>query len=324
MKTKNEIIGKTPQMHRVFSLIDIAAQNDSIVLIQGESGTGKELVAEAIHEQSHRCKKLFVPLSCAALNQNLLESELFGHERGAFTGAVRAKLGKLELADGGTLFLDDVDDIPIENQIKLVRVLQVFEFEKVGGVKPIKVDIRVIAATKRNLTTMVDEGNFRKDLYYRLKIFPILLPLLKERKEDIPLLVEHFLRLYAPEKEMQVTPEAMDILVDFDWPGNIRQLENTVRRMIAISTSPILGISQIPQTMRYSEIRELMDIRKNTEENIPFDELIQQTERQLILIALERADWNKTRAAEILEMKRGTLISKMKKLGIPLPQPNGC
>jgi len=311
-------------MQQVLSLIDIAAQNDAAVLIQGESGTGKELVAKAIHEQSHRCKKPFVPLSCAALNQNLLESELFGHEKGAFTSAVRAKPGKFELADGGTLFLDDVDDIPLETQIKLVRVLQAFEFEKVGGIKPIKVDIRVIAATKRNLAAMVDEGKFREDLYYRLKIFPILLPLLKERKEDIPLLVEHFLRLYASEKEMQVTPEAMDILIDYDWPGNIRQLENTVRRMIAISTSPILGIPQIPQTMRYSQIRELMDIRKNTDENIPFDELIQQTERQLILIALERADWNKTHAAEILEMKRGTMISKMKRLSIPLSQPNRC
>jgi DNA-binding NtrC family response regulator len=317
MNAKEEIVGKTPQMLQVFSFIDTAAKSDATVLIQGESGVGKELVAQTIHERSRRCQGPFMPISCAGLNQNLLESELFGHEKGAFTGAIRAKRGKIELADSGTLLLDDVDDIPLESQVKLIRFLQTFEFERVGGVVPINVDIRVIAAAKRDLAKMVAEGRFRDDLYYRLKVLFISVPPLRERKEDIPLLVEHFLSRYAPDKEVKVTPEAMELLIHYNWMGNVRQLENTIQRMVATSTSPVLGIPQIPNTIRYSQIRHLMDI-KPANERLPFDELVQQTERQLIFFALEQADWNKTRAAEILEMKRGTLISKMKKLGIPL------
>jgi len=298
-------------------MINVAARTDVPVLIQGESGTGKELVAQSIHFRSRRRNGPFIPLSCAALSPTLLESELFGHEKGAFTGAYRRKRGKLELADGGTLFLDDVDDIPLDLQVKLVRVLQEFQFERVGGTELIKVDVRVIAATKRDLMRMIVEGNFRDDLYYRLKVLSISLPPLRERKEDIPLLVEHFLKLHAP-RPMSIAPEAMEVLIDHDWPGNVRELENTIQRMIALCEGNTLGIVHVPRTIRYGRVMKLISPDMET---IPFDRLMRETERQLILMALERAGWNKSRAAEILNIKRGTLLSKMKRLNIPMNPP---
>jgi DNA-binding NtrC family response regulator len=314
---RREIIGQSDRMKEVYRMIDVAARTDVPVLIQGESGTGKELVAQSIHFKSQRRDGPFIPLSCAALSPSLLESELFGHERGAFTGAYRRKQGKIELADGGTLFLDDVDDIPLDLQVKLVRVLQEFQFERVGGTEPIGVDVRLIAATKRELAEMAGRGNFRDDLYYRLKVLSIRLPPLRERKEDIPLLVEHFLRLYAS-CSMSIAPEVLETLMDYDWPGNIRELENTIQRMIALCEGDTLGIVHIPRTIRYGRVMKLMP---TDVESIPFERLMRETERQLILMALERAGWNKSRAAEILNIKRGTLLSKMKRLNIPMHPP---
>ncbi len=312
-----EIVGESAPMRQVRALIEIAAQSDEPVLIEGETGTGKECVARTIHQMGNRRDGPFMPTNCGMFNPNLLESELFGHERGAFTGAHRAKIGKLELADGGTLFLDDVDDVPFDLQVKLVRVLQEFQFERVGGVMTHRVDIRVITASKRKLAEMVGEGTFRDDLYYRLKVLSITLPPLRERKEDIPLLVQHFLRRYADEGR-HLTQDALDVLMNYEWPGNVRELENLIRRMIATYSENPLGIHHIPRTLRYGRVIKLMP--ENTD-RIPFQQLLQQAERQLIMIALERANWNQSRAAEILDLKRSTLLSKMKRLRIPTKPP---
>lgn len=313
----SQIIGQTSAMEQVRAMIDVAAQSDEPALIQGETGTGKELVAHAIHAQSPRRHGPFIPVSCAILNPNLLESELFGYERGAFTGAHRAKPGKLELADGGSLFLDDVDDVPLELQVKLVRVLQEFQFERVGGVATQRIDMRVITATKRELGKMARDDTFRDDLYYRLKVLPIALPPLRDRKADIPLLAQHFLGRYADGKRC-LTQDALNALMDYEWPGNVRELENVVRRMLAIHSENPLGIHHIPRTLRHGRIIDM--IPENTD-NIPFQQLLQQAERQLILVALERANWNQSRAAEILELKRSTLQSKMQRLGVPTQPP---
>ncbi|HDI00705.1 MAG TPA: sigma-54-dependent Fis family transcriptional regulator, partial [Firmicutes bacterium] len=221
-----DMVGKGHKMQEVFRLIRTVASSDSTVLLQGETGTGKELAAHAIHELSPRRDGPFVKVSCAALSRELLESELFGHVKGAFTSAVKDKPGKFELADGGTIFLDEVDDIPLELQVKLLRVLQEREFERVGGTRTIRVDVRVIAATKVDLLERVRRGLFREDLYYRLNVVPIRLPPLRERKEDVPLLMEHFLRKLGAEGRIEMTPEAMKLLMDYDWPGNVRELEN--------------------------------------------------------------------------------------------------
>ena len=258
-----------------------------------------------------------MPIHCATYNLNLLESELFGYEKGAFTGANRAKPGKLELADSGTLFLDDVDDIPFELQVKLVRVLQEFQFERMGGIESKRIDIRVISSTKRELRGMIQKEKFREDLYYRLKVLPIDLPPLRERKGDIPLLIDHFLRKHAS-SPMTISREAMEMLLTYDWPGNVRELENMIRRMIVTSGTHHLDVHHIPQTLRYRQVKNLMNSQSVS---IPFEQLVRETERQLILTALERTDWNKNQAAKILELNRTTLISKMKQLKIPMEKP---
>jgi two-component system response regulator PilR (NtrC family) len=245
----NNIIGKSKEMQEIFRLIEKVALTDSTILIRGQSGTGKELIARAIHHNSPRKNKKFIAVDCGALPETLLESELFGHVKGSFTGAIVTKRGLLEVANEGTFFLDEVGDLSMGIQSKMLRVLQEKEFRQVGGIKNVKVDVRLIAATNKDLEKMIEEGKFREDLFYRLNIVPIHIPLLKERREDIPLLVEHFLEIYNTKRNKKikgVSPEAMDLLADFDWPGNIRELENVIERVVIMSESDIIDAKELP------------------------------------------------------------------------------
>ena len=331
-----DMVGKGHKMQEVFRLIRTVASSDSTVLLQGETGTGKELAAHAIHELSPRRNGPFVKVSCAALSRELLESELFGHVKGAFTSAVKDKPGKFELADGGTIFLDEVDDIPLELQVKLLRVLQEREFERVGGTRTIRVDVRVIAATKVDLLERVRRGLFREDLYYRLNVVPIRLPPLRERKEDVPLLMEHFLRKLGAEGRIEMTPEAMKLLMDYDWPGNVRELENLVERLVVVGAGPKVGPEDLPPEIRSPAPRErgpsLEEVLRRQEElermirmlgsseprlgDASFEEIVEAKERELITEALRRTGGNKTKAAELLGMKLSTFRDKMKRLGL--------
>jgi formate hydrogenlyase transcriptional activator len=309
-----EIVGESPALKTALSLVSVVAPTDSSVLIQGETGTGKELVARAIHKLSGRSENAFVKLNCAAIPLGLLESELFGHEKGAFTGAIAQKTGRFELADKGTLFLDEVGDIPLELQAKLLRVLQEQEFERLGSNRTHKVDVRLIAATHRDLPAMIKQGTFREDLYYRLKVFPIHIPPLRQRTEDIPTLVEHFIALFARRMNRRidtVSPETMHALLRYHWPGNIRELQNFIERAVILSAGSILRAPT-------SEL-EPFPISKKT--NITINGLAD-VERDHILRALEVSNWvigGRNGAAELLGMKRTSLVYRMKKLRISRP-----
>jgi formate hydrogenlyase transcriptional activator len=309
-----EIVGESPALQTALSLVSVVAPTDSSVLILGETGTGKELVARAIHRLGSRSEKAFVKLNCAAIPLGLLESELFGHERGAFTGAIAQKTGRFELADKGTLFLDEVGDIPLELQAKLLRVLQEQEFERLGSNRTHRVDVRLIAATHRDLAAMVKQGTFREDLYYRLKVFPIQVPALRQRTEDIPKLVLHFTALYARRmnKRIEEIPsETMDALVRYRWPGNVRELQNFIERAVILS----------PHSVLRAPISELDQFSPRKEPNAPLSGLAE-LERDHILRALEASDWvvgGRNGAAERLGMKRTTLVSKMRKLRVSRP-----
>jgi formate hydrogenlyase transcriptional activator len=309
-----EIVGESPALKTALSLVSVVAPTDSSVLIQGETGTGKELVARAIHKLSGRSQKVFVKLNCAAIPLGLLESELFGHEKGAFTGAIAQKMGRFELADKGTLFLDEVGDIPLELQAKLLRVLQEQEFEKLGSNRTHKVDVRLIAATHRDLPAMVKHGTFREDLYYRLKVFPVHVPALRQRAEDIPGLVRHFTAVYAKRMNKRIDaipPETMDALVRYAWPGNVRELQNFVERAVILSQASILR----------APISELEPFQIPTEPNLSINGLAE-VERDHILRALEASNWvigGPGGAAARLGMKRTSLVYRMKKLRIRRP-----
>jgi formate hydrogenlyase transcriptional activator len=309
-----EIIGKSAALKTTLSLVSVVAATDSTVLIQGETGTGKELVARAIHRLGRRSEKGFVKLNCAAIPLGLLESELFGHEKGAFTGAIAQKTGRFELADKGTLFLDEVGDIPLELQAKLLRVLQEQEFERLGSNHTHKVDVRLIAATHRDLPAMIKQGAFREDLYYRLKVFPIQVPALRERSEDIPSLVRHFTNVYAQRmnKRIEVIPsEAMDALVRYPWPGNVRELQNFIERAVILS----------PQMVLRAPISELKAAEPHRESKVLFNGLAE-VEKEYILRALEASNWvigGAAGAAARLGMKRTSLTYRMKKLRIRRP-----
>ena len=306
-----EIVGESPALKTTLSMVSVVAPTDSTVLIWGETGTGKELVARAIHKLSSRCEKAFVKLNCAAIPLGLLESELFGHERGAFTGAIAQKTGRFELADKGTLFLDEVGDIPLELQAKLLRVLQEQEFERLGSNRTHKVDVRLIAATHRDLPTMVKQGTFREDLYYRLKVFPIQVPALRQRADDIPRLVRHFTALYAQRMNKRIDvipPDTMDALVRYQWPGNVRELQNFIERAVILS----------PQSVLRAPASELEPFQLNKERILPMNGLAE-VERDQILRTLEASDWVISGAAERLGMKRTSLIYRMKKLHIHRP-----
>lgn len=310
------IVGNSPPMRRLLETIRHVARHDYTVLIQGESGTGKELVARALHYHSARRDKPFVPINCAVIPETLLESELFGHEKGAFSGAIRRHIGYFERANGGTLFIDDIDDLPMPLQVKLLRVLQEREFHRVGGTETVQVDVRVIAATKIDLQERVAQNRFREDLYYRLNIIPIQVPPLRERKEDIPALFEHFLEKHgAPEKIKQVPPELLQRFMEYDWPGNVRELENMVERFIALSDMKSLDIQTLlPGMAALSPERKVAEVEEKTYP--PFQQFIDEKEREIIRWALRQAGNNVSRAAELLRIPRSTLRSKMARLGL--------
>ena len=313
-----EIVGESPALRSVLQRAEVVAATDSTVLILGETGTGKELIARAIHDRSDRRDRTFVKINCAAIPTGLLESELFGHERGAFTGAIAQKIGRFEVANGGTLFLDEVGEIPLELQPKLLRVLQEQEFERLGGTKTIKVDVRLVAATNRDLARMVEEQRFRDDLYYRFNVFPLEVPPLRERLEDIPALVRYFVHQFARRmnRRIEVIPcEALDALRQYAWPGNIRELANLIERATILSPGPTL---QIP----LAELKPARDVPKETASNASGAATLEGLERAHILAVLEEANWlvgSPRGAAARLGMKRTTLLSLMKRLGITRP-----
>jgi formate hydrogenlyase transcriptional activator len=304
-----EIIGDSPALKQVLKQVEIVAPTDSTVLILGETGTGKELLARAIHNRSARSQGTFVKMNCAAIPTGLLESELFGHERGAFTGAIAQKIGRFELADGGTLFLDEVGDIPLELQSKLLRVLQEQEFERLGSTKTVTVDVRLVAATNRDLGAMVAEKEFRSDLFYRLNVFPIVSPPLRERREDIPLLVRYFAQRFSRRmnKRIERIPsDAMDSLSRYHWPGNVRELENLIERAVILSQGSDLRVP----------LAELKGGARDAGQPVA---TLEAAEREHILRALQSTNWvigGPAGAAARLGMKRTTLQSKMQKLGI--------
>jgi formate hydrogenlyase transcriptional activator len=311
-----QLIGSSPALEAVLEQVERVATTDSTVLIQGETGTGKELIARAIHNISSRCGRSFVKLNCAAIPLDLLESELFGHERGAFTGAIAQKIGRFELADKGTLFLDEVGDIPLALQPKLLRVLQEQEFERLGSNRTHQVDVRLVAATHRNLTDMVEKGEFRSDLYYRLNVFPVLLPPLRARREDIPVLVTHFVETNGRRMGRQIEhipPETMSALCSYQWPGNIRELQNLIERAVILSDD---GVLPNPLPTAGTESVKIS----------PAPTTLRDSEYTLIRRTLEVVGWvigGPKGAASRLGLKRTTLIHKMKKLGISRPPLDG-
>jgi formate hydrogenlyase transcriptional activator len=313
------IIGKSVALECVLDQVEQVAPTDSTVLIEGETGTGKELIAHAIHNASHRCGRAFIKLNCAAIPLDLLESELFGHEKGAFTGAIVQKMGRFEMADKGTLFLDEVGDIPLALQPKLLRVLQEQEFERLGSGRTHKVDVRLVAATNRNLVKMVARGQFRSDLYYRLNVFPLLLPALRERREDIPALVKHFVNLFGRRMGKQVdciSPETMAAFQWYSWPGNIRELQNLVERAVILSRDGVL-----PNPLHNNQT-ELIIPSLHRARTFHSSMALEDSDRALIVDTLEQAGWivgGPRGAAGKLGLKRTTLLAKMKRLGISRP-----
>ena len=305
------LLGRSAAMEKVYELIRQIRNSPATVLISGDSGTGKELVARAIHQQSPRRRQPFYPVHCASLAPTLLESELLGHERGAFTGAVSLKKGRFELADGGTIFLDEVGEIPTEIQVKLLRVLETLEFERVGGTKPIKVDVRVLAATNCDLEKRVREGSFREDFYYRLNVVRIHLPPLRERQEDIPLLIDYFIRESNRDNNKEissVSSRAMHLLQAYDWPGNVRELKNCVESMVVLAKTAELDVDDLPPQLKRSEADSAISMPQTLN--------LQDQERDLILKALLRAGDNKSRAAGLLGISRRTLYRKIEEYGI--------
>ena len=307
-----QIVGRSAALRRVLRQVEVVAPTDSGVLIQGETGTGKELIAQAIHNRSARRERSLVKVNCAAIPSGLLESELFGHEKGAFTGAITRKPGRFELADKGTLFLDEVGDIPLELQAKLLRVLQEREFERLGSTRTQQVDVRVIAATHRDLKQMVAEGTFRSDLYYRLHVFPLTIPALRDRREDIPFIVRHFVHKYSQRMNRRIetiSPRSWEALTNYAWPGNVRELQNFIERAVILSPGPSLRapLEELTQEIPHSSQTHLSTL--------------EEIERQHVLRALKESNWvtgGPKGAAAKLGMKRTTLAYRIRKLGIPV------
>jgi len=316
----SNIIGTGRAMNQIFELVDTIAGLNSTVLIQGETGTGKELIAKAIHFNSPRKDQKMVSINCGAIPENLLESELFGHVKGAFTGAVQTRIGRFEQASGGSIFLDEIGNMPLALQVKLLRVLQEREFERVGGNTTVKIDVRIIAATSSNLEQMVEEGTFREDLFYRLNVIPINLPPLRERREDIPLLVQRFIGHFCETHKLDlktVSPQIMKALMAYEWPGNIRQLENIVERMVALTGNrPAILPADLPSEIHSRESLTFMPLIEIPEEGINFQNVVTDMERELILQSLRRTNGNKKLAAKLLNLKRTTLIEKIKRIGL--------
>lgn len=314
------IVGKSERMLKIFDLVSQVAPSRSTILVQGESGTGKELIAKAIHSASTRADRPFVPVNTGSLPADLLESNLFGHEKGAFTSAVAAKKGLFEVADTGTIFFDEIGLVGLETQAKLLRVIQEREFMHLGGVETIKVDVRIIAATNEDLKGLVTQGRFREDLFYRLNVITIQLSPLRERKEDIPLLVEHFIHKYCDENgkpPIRFTPETMKVLMDYNWPGNVRELENAVERAVVLSTDEWVNPSLLPDSIFESGAPSSRTLRTvPLKENATLFEILDSVERQVILETLEKTGWSQTNAAEKLGVPLSTLNQKIKRLAI--------
>lgn len=307
-----EMVGQDEKMIKIFDLISMYSQTDGTVLVQGESGTGKELVARAIHKRSNRNDQPFVVINCAAIPESLMESEIFGYQKGAFTGASTTVIGKLEIADKGTVFLDDIDSLNIAMQSKLLRVIQEKEFEKIGSRKVVKLDVRFIAASNKDLLQWIAKGEFREDLFYRLNVLPIELPTLREKKNDIVLLVNHFLQSHSrntgkPAKK--ISKEAAEVLIKYDWPGNVRELKNLVERLTTIITGPVINLKDVSMlTSRKKETFQIMKLK----------DAVSIFEKNFITQVLEKVNFNKKDAADLLDVHRNTLVNKLNELGIKI------
>lgn len=302
-------VGDSSRVSEVFDLVKIVAQKSTSVLLIGETGTGKELLTNIIHYNSSRSKKPLVKVSCAVLSREIFESELFGHEKGAFTGAVSEKIGRFEMANGGTLYLDDIDDIPLDMQVKLLRALEEREIERVGGHRIIKVDIRLIASTKKDLRKMVAEGKFREDLFYRLNVFPIHLPSLREKPEDIVRLTKHFVSIYSEDGEKQIDSEVLDVLKKYPFPGNVRELKNLSERLTLLSTDNKIDIEIIPYEIKFPNFKQSCFIFDNKTLN----EILEEVEKNAVITALDKSHGNKAKAADLLGLPASTLKSKITK-----------
>ncbi len=312
----NNIVGTSKAMRKVFDLIEKVADTDGTVLISGASGTGKELIASAIHYNSSRGDKPMVVINCGAIPEELLESELFGHEKGAFTGAYKNRTGRFEMANGGTFFLDEIGEMSPSLQVKLLRVLQEQKFEKVGGTKTIHVDVRIIAATNKNLTISINKGKFREDLYYRLNVIPIKVPPLKQRKSDIPLLIDYFMKKFRSEKQNLIkgfSNEALEDMMGFDWPGNVREVENVIKRLTILCDNEIVQVDDLPEHIQRKTRSLEPDEEDVLDKDLNLNEAVKDYEKRLILDALEKSNWVKTKAAKLLNINRTTLVEKIKK-----------
>jgi transcriptional regulator with PAS, ATPase and Fis domain len=316
------VVGRSARMRAVFDFVRVIADSDSSVLVTGETGTGKEMIANLIHQSSARRHKPFVPVSCAILSETLIESELFGHERGAFTGAIKDRPGRFELAQGGTIFLDDIDDVPMSMQVKLLRVLQNRTVERLGGTRTIPIDVRVITGSKRDLRQIVAEGKFRDDLFYRLNVIPINLPPLRERREDIPILMDHFIKRYfrqRSEEPRQTAPAVQQAFMRYPWPGNVRELENACERIAQTCTCDTIRVGCVPVSVlfhKYAEDQEPVVETHSHPSTISLDDRLREVESNLISWALKVSGGNKSKAAELLNIKRSTLGDRIKKLGL--------
>ena len=310
------IIGRSKRMKAVFDLVEKVADSDSTILITGETGTGKGLVAKAIHQNSKRKNKPFISINCGAIPENLLESELFGHVRGAFTGATVSKSGKFELAHGGTIFLDEIGDMSPDLQVKVLKVLEEGEFEQVGGAKTIKVDVRVIAATHRDLPEEVKQGHFREDLFYRLYVIPVGLPALRERQSDIPYLASYFIQMYNYKNNRQIegiSEKALEVMVRYGWPGNVRELRNIIERLVVLIGCGKISFHDLPNELKATNGYQSAQSIEVTDEGICLNSAVTEFEKDLILQSLEKTKWVKNKAAKLLQLNRTTLVEKIKR-----------
>ncbi|MGD8724364.1 MAG: sigma-54 dependent transcriptional regulator, partial [Desulfobacterales bacterium] len=307
---------RSERMRAVFDLVEKVADSDSTILITGETGTGKGLVAKAIHQSSKRKNKPFISINCGAIPENLLESELFGHVRGAFTGATVSKSGKFELAHGGTIFLDEIGDMSPDLQVKVLKVLEEGEFEQVGGAKTIKVDVRVIAATHRDLPEEVKKGHFREDLFYRLYVIPIGLPALRERKSDIPYLASYFIHMYNNKNNRDldgISDKALEVMVNYRWPGNVRELRNIIERLVVLIGCGRISLNDLPRELKATNGYQSAQSIEVTDDGICLNSAVTEFEKDLIIQSLEKTKWVKNKAAKLLQLNRTTLVEKIKR-----------
>ena len=319
---KCEMVGDSPVMHKLREQVQLVAASSASVLITGENGTGKELVAQSIHRCSTRSEMPFIAVNCAAIPDELIESELFGHERGAFTGAVAQKKGKFDLADGGTIFLDEIGDMSLKTQAKILRILQERTFERVGGTRTIEVDVRVVAATNKVLEEEIKNGTFREDLYYRLNVVPFLVPAMRERVDDIPLLASHFLELFCRREgrgRKVLEPEVMELFRRYDWPGNIRELKNIIERLVIMTPGAVITTDQLPEYFQQGEFRpDFAGVQGEGTASASLRAAREEFEKEFIIQKLEENDWNISKTAEAIELERSNLHRKIKSYGIDM------